>query len=140
MATYSTFGHKVKRITTDDESCFTTMITPLGVAGIELTTTPAGMHEKTAERTIQTIKSAMAWSAGGRGDDLLNRVPNIKTGPNTPYQLVMHRKPTIPQFFFGQVGLFFTRLKDSPSMHTRSEWGIFIRYEDNRHKHMRAYI
>jgi hypothetical protein len=56
VATYASFGHKVRRMTTDDERCLRALKQPLGLMGIELTATPAGMHEKTAERAIQTIK------------------------------------------------------------------------------------
>lgn len=57
VAMYSTYGHSVKRLTTDDERTRVALKMPLGAKGIAAGPTPAGLYEKTAERFMQTIKS-----------------------------------------------------------------------------------
>lgn len=49
--------HDVKRVVTDDESSFVAHTTALARSGIRLTSTPAGLHNKRAERYFQTFKT-----------------------------------------------------------------------------------
>eukprot|EP01034_Spumella_vulgaris_P024018 gene24018-30306_t len=68
------------------------------VPGIEITATLAGMHEKNAERFIQTIKfRKMVICAFLSTITLLSMVHNKQTCTVSPYQLVTHRKPRIRQ-------------------------------------------
>jgi hypothetical protein len=49
-------GHALSHLTTDNENNLRSMEHQLRTRKISLSTTPAGLHEKKAERTIQTIK------------------------------------------------------------------------------------
>ena len=45
----------------------------------------------------------------------INSIPNGRTGPNkTPYQIVTGKKPIIPAFEFGQIGITNARRSDDP--------------------------
>jgi hypothetical protein len=50
LSEYSSNGHKVQRITTDDEYALSAAKRPLAELGIDLTPTPADFHAKRAER------------------------------------------------------------------------------------------
>jgi hypothetical protein len=54
---FNSYGHKVTKITVDDERTLLSAKPELSMLGIQLTSTPAGLHEKRAERYIQTLKS-----------------------------------------------------------------------------------
>ena len=52
--TLNSDGHKVDRITTDDEKIFHTVKPLLGQLGIQLEQTPAGQHERRIWKQKQT--------------------------------------------------------------------------------------
>jgi hypothetical protein len=54
---FNRYGHNVREIITDDEKCLATLRLSLGKLGVTVQPIPAGLHEKKAERFIQTIKS-----------------------------------------------------------------------------------
>ena len=56
ISEFNRYGHKVRKITTDDEITLATLRRPLAALGIDVSPTPAGLHEKKVERYIQTIK------------------------------------------------------------------------------------
>jgi hypothetical protein len=118
---------------------------------VKLTPTPADFHEKRAERYIQTLKERkrakeVQWNyeiPSKLEAELylstirdMNTTPNKVSSPYTPYQLVKHHKPTTPKYQFGELGLFYSRRKYTPS---RGEYGIFISQGDNQN-YYRAYI
>jgi hypothetical protein len=56
LSQYSSAGHKVQWVTTDDKKAFNAAKTPLTQLGFEITPNPADFHAKSAERCIQTLK------------------------------------------------------------------------------------
>lgn len=152
VAFYNTHGHCVKRVTTDGEKVLKSLKLYLAQKNIELTTTPAGLHEKRIERAIQTLKGRRRAMLASLQYELppqleaesyiaattaLNSTSSSNTTPYTPYHLVTGRKPFQPQFYFGQTGLFHARRTDKPN--ARAEWGIFLSYGDAPGS-LRAYI
>jgi len=151
LVEFNRYGHRVQRFTTDDERTLATLRDPLGKLGIQVTTTPAGLHEKRIERHIQTIKDRRRAMLAGLSYELpailecesymdaitwINRLPNFQLGTTTPYQLVTGQKSFLPRYYFGQVGLFHSPSKD---VDLRSEWGIFIGYGPTPN-YLRAYL
>ena len=109
---FNRYGHKVARVTTDDERSLATLRDPLGRLGIQASSSPAGLHEKRFERHIQTIKDRRRAMLAGlsykmpdllecesymNADTWINRVPNSQVGSTTPYQLVTSQKPLLPR-------------------------------------------
>lgn len=152
VAFYNTHGHCVKRVTTDGEKVLKSLKLYLAQKKIDLTTTPAGLHEKRVERAIQTLKGRRRAMLASLPYELppqleaesyiaattaLNSTSSSNTAPYTPYHLVTGRKPFQPQFYFGQTGLFHARRTDKPN--ARAEWGIFLSYGDAPGS-LRAYI
>jgi hypothetical protein len=125
---FNRFGHKVSRITTDDEHTLATLRSPLAKIGITVNPTPAGLHEKKIERYIQTVKDRKRSILAGLSYELpanleceayldaitwINRMPNTNVGASTtPYQLVTRQRSFLPHHHFGQVGLFYSGYKD----------------------------
>jgi len=137
---YHQHGHEVKHITTDGENALKAMKPHLQARGITFSSTPAGLHEKRIERYIQTLKKRAAAIQASLDYVVppqleaelyiaaaisMNSSSNTSSSPLTPFHLVTGRKPRIPQFHFGQVGLFKGVNKDQPT-----EWGIFLGYGD----------
>ena len=56
LVEFNRYGHRVEKLTTDDERTLATLAIPLGKLGIDVKPTPAGLHEKRIVRHIQTIK------------------------------------------------------------------------------------
>lgn len=54
---YNQHGHIVKHITTDSEETFRAVRSYIASRGVELTHTPADLHENRIERKIQTLKN-----------------------------------------------------------------------------------
>jgi len=148
---YASYGHKVKFITTDDENTLAACKDYLAARGIHLSPTPAGHHEKRAERYIQTLKgrkramkAALPYDLPPELDGeaymtaikLMNCTVNSASGTTTPHQLVTGQRPTIPPFYFGQTGLFYARSTKNPEM--RSHWGILTGFGD-RNGYLRAW-
>lgn len=140
---YKTYGHTVKKVTTDSESALLKAKQPLGLLGVQLTATPAGMHEKRVERYIQTLKArkrAMLaslpyklptklegelYQAAAKG---MNDSSNTVSQPYTPRQIVTGQRPEIPEFKFGQPGITHSRRDDDRNL--RAEYGIFLSHGD----------
>jgi len=144
ISEYESYGHKVKFITTDDEATLAACKPYLASRGIHLSPTPAGHHEKTVERSIQTLKgrkramlAALAYELPPELDaeaymtaiKLMNCTVNSASGVLTPHQLVTGQRPTIPPYYFGQTGLFYSRNKKNPEM--RAHWGILTGFGDH---------
>ena len=151
IAHYAQRQHKVTHICSDNEANFNSMKVELGLLGVFHSGTPSGLHERRAERHIQTLKSrtrAMIAQLSYELPESLkceaylatiitnNRIPNKITGTQTPYELVHGQKPPMPQFYFGQTGVFYENRKNSE---TRGEWGIFLTQGDGPNSY-RAYI
>ena len=151
IATFNAHGHKVLKITTDDEKNFLSTKDGLATYGIQFSSTPAGFHEKRAERYIQTLKSriratlaqlsyklpvelyAEAYICGMHS---MNITCNKVSGDVTPYQLVTHTKPFVPQYSFGETGVFHSLRDDSSDT---GEWGIFLNHGTTSN-YYRAYL
>ena len=153
LAELTGFGYKPKSLTTDDENCFRRLHDSMSLLGIRFSTTPAGLHEKRVERYIQSIKGrkrAMLASlhyelpaeleaeAYMSAIALWNRSPNKQSGQVTPYQIVKRRKPILPEYYFGQTGVFHL-LRKKEENDRRSEWGIFIGIGEVNN-YLRAYV
>ena len=98
---YNMFGHKVFKITTDDEVSLGILKPHLGKIGVTVTPTPAELHEKRIERHIQTIKDRKRAILTGLAYELLpeleteayldaihwiNCLPHKHTSPSTSYE------------------------------------------------------
>ena len=57
---YTQQGHTISHFTTDNEHSLREIEKILRIRKISLSTTPAGLHEKKAERSIQTMKKRLA--------------------------------------------------------------------------------
>ena len=149
---YNSYGHKVEKITTDDESNFNATKDNMAQHGVRLNTTPADMHERRCERYIQTIKARKRSVLATLTFELptrleaeiisyvitnMNATPNTVTGNQSPSLIVTHERPRVPAYYFGQTGIFYSRRKDADM---RGEWGIFLGYGSGTHKYLRAYI
>jgi hypothetical protein len=152
IAFYRGHGHVVKKIVTDAEANLKAMEPGLASLGVRYISLPPDMHEKRMERFVQTIKrrrdamlatlsyelpTLLEAEALSQAVTLHNQTSNKASRPSTPLQLVTGQRPHIPQFYFGQVGLFYSKRRDNP--HVRAEWGIFLGY-NGHHKSLRAYI
>jgi len=148
---YASYGHKVKYITTDDETTLASCKDYLATRGVHLSATPAGHHEKRSERSIQTLKgrkramlaalpydlpTELEAEAYATAIKLMNCTVNSASGTITPHQLVTGQRPTIPPFYFGQTGLFYARSQKNPEM--RAHWGILTGFGD-KHGYLRAW-
>eukprot|EP00981_Chlorochromonas_danica_P008701 scaffold2284_cov212-Ochromonas_danica.AAC.1 len=118
-----------------------------------MSSTPAGLHEKRIERSIQTLKGRYRALLASLPYELpaklhceaylyamnsMNMVPNKQTGPSmSPYLLVRRERPKLPLYYFGQTGIFYTQRQDSPDL--RGEWGILLGQGDSPN-YLRAYI
>ena len=120
LVEFNRYGHRVEKLTTDDERTLATLAIPLGKLGIDVKPTPAGLHEKRIERHIQTIKDRRRAMLAGLPYELpdllecesymdaitwINRVPNSQVGPTI--------KSFLPRYHFGQVGLFYSPNKEA---------------------------
>ena len=125
---YNSHGHRVKRITSDDERNFRATKDMLAKYGVLLDSTPADLHEKRCERYIQTIKArkrsvlanlSYELPAKLEGEAytyviiLINMTPNSVTGNNSPFQLVTGQRARIPSYYFGQTRVFHSKRKDT---------------------------
>jgi hypothetical protein len=146
---FNSYGHRVKHIVIDSEYTLKASLETLKSYGIEYSTTPAGLHEKRAEKAIQHIKDlkeamlsvydyelpaeleAESYLAAIRS---ANMVPTKASQNYTSHQLVTHHKPMIPEFNFGQVGV--ARKLSRKSGENRGEWVIYLGYNyvSNNHR------
>jgi len=149
---FNSHGHKVRRITSDDERNFKATQDMLAKYGILYDSTPADLLEKRCERYIQTVKAPkrsvlanlsyelplkLEGEAYTYVINLINMTPNTVTGHISPYQLVTGERARVPSYYFGQTGIFYSKRKDSD---VRGEWGIFLGYGASSHQYLRAYI
>lgn len=149
---YNQYGHKVLKITCDDERTLMSAKAELAALGVHLDSTPPDLHEKRAERYIQTLKrrkaamlASLPYELPGKleGEAYLaaircmNLTPNKASGSHSPYQLVTRKRPDLPLYYFGQTGVFNMKRQDKPDEH--GEWGIFLGY-GNVNGFLRAYI
>jgi hypothetical protein len=143
ISDFNSQGHVVRHMICDDENSLGVLKKHLGPLGIEVTSTPAGLHEKRVERTIRTIKEKRNAMLCGLWYELppqleaesymdaitwLNRMPNSTTGPYSTPQMLFARnggKTFVPRYHFGQIGLFYDKKDEA---HQRSIYGIFLGY------------
>jgi hypothetical protein len=120
------------------------METQLRTRKISISTTPAGLHEKKSERSIQTVKRKLAATKAALSYVLLpileaeayitvirlcNIVPTTNTGTRTPYEIFTKEKPKIPAYAFGTLAVAHHPRSDDKSI--RAETGIFISHGCN---------
>jgi hypothetical protein len=148
---YNTHQHRVRKLTTDDQCSLGVLKPHLGMFGVVVESTPAGLHEKRIERHIQTLKDRKRAMLAGLSYKLppqleaeayleainwINRIPNSNTGASSPHELMTKTRSFLPQYHFGQVGLFNSNDK---KQNKQSEWGIFLSYGSNP-RYLRAYL
>lgn len=151
---YKAHRHDVHRIVTDDESSFVAHTTALARLGIRLTSTPAGLHNKRAERYIQTFKTrrhailaTLPYQLPGKLDHELalavvrgmNASCNLASGKRTPHELFTGVKPGLPKHCFGQPGLCYN---PNPKPHEpRGQWCIYLGQRDAQHpNNLRVFV
>ena len=154
IAIINSYGHKLKTWVFDDEVVFISIFDDLRERGIIPSTTPAGSKNKAVEIKIKELKNKsramrvdLDYNLPKRlygelytaASNAINSVPNKKTGPTkTPYQVVVGKKPIIPSFKFGQIGLVNSRRQDDKDL--RSEYGMFMYHMYNLEKHFKVYM
>ena len=150
---YNSFRHNVLQIVCDDENVFKSTKPELNKIGIEVSLTPAGLHNKRAEAHIKTykhrcesVKASMDYIMPSFLDyelakfvvDGMNSVPNSSSGNASPLQLVTGRKANIPQWKFCQAGIFYSPRQDTPTQ--KGEWGFFVGLETNLKNSFKAWF
>jgi hypothetical protein len=120
ISVYQQYGHMVRHFTSDDEANLKATLPHLLIRKITHSSTPAGLHEKKSERSIQTMKYRLAAIKAGLTYvlpsrleseavmavvDQLNSLPTTNTGTITPLQAFTGRKPLVPAFPFGTIGV-----------------------------------
>ena len=108
---YLSKGHIVLHFSSDDEANLNATKPELRKRRITHSSTPAGLHEKKAERSIQTIKGRLAAMKAHlpfvlpkylEAEAVLsiintsNMVPTSNTGTISPYQAFNGSKPIVP--------------------------------------------
>jgi hypothetical protein len=119
---------------------------------ISMSQTPAGLHEKKAERFIQTIKRRNAATLANltyvlpsslEAEAYLstirhsNSLPTTNTLLTTPYCAFTHTKPFIPEYAFGTLGMFYHPRADDDSL--RAEIVIFLSHGYHK-RYLKAYL
>lgn len=153
IAAFNSHQHVVKRVVTDDESSFTAHIKPLAKLGIQLSSTPAGLHNKRVERYIQTFKQrrsallatlAYRLPEGKLEHELaiatvrgMNTSCNAVSSKRTPYEVFTGMKPIVPRHVFGQPGISY----NPSSTGAHGQWCIYLGLRDNiHHNNIRVYV
>jgi hypothetical protein len=141
---YHLRGHTVSHFTSDNEINLRAMENQLRTRKISISTTPAGLHEKKSERSIQTIKRKLAATKAALSYvlpsvleaeayitviRLCNIVPTSNTGTLTPYEIFTKEKPKIPAYAFGTLAVAHHPRSEDKSI--RAEIGIFISHGYN---------
>ena len=149
---FNQYGHKVKHIVFDDENVLRAQSSMLNIIGIRTTHTPAGLHNKRAERYIQTFKQrfeatklSCEYILPGKLDHLLaqfiidrmNAGSNLVTGNSNPFQVVTGLKPSVPLWIWGQSGIFHSPRENT---HEKGEWGFYVGHEHATPNHLLAWI
>jgi hypothetical protein len=152
IQTYHQYGHTVKHFTSDDEANLKSTLPYLRVRKISHSTTPAGLHEKKSERSIQTLKYRQATIKAGLSYilpaqfeseaimavvDQLNFLPTTNTGTTTPLEAFTGRKPKVPAFAFGTIGVVYHPRQDDNTL--RGEIGIFLSHGQHR-RYIKGFI
>jgi Reverse transcriptase (RNA-dependent DNA polymerase) len=152
IRTYQQHGHTVKHFTSDDEANLKATLPHLLIRKITHSTTPAGLHEKKAERSVQKLKSKLSSIKAGlsyvlptrleceaimAAVDQLNSLPTTNTGTTTPLQAFTGRKPIVPAFAFGTIGVMYHPRQDDKTL--RGEIGIFLSHGAHR-RYIKAFI
>jgi hypothetical protein len=141
VSVYQQHGHIVMHFTSDDENNLNATVPQLRLRKITQSATPAGLHEKKVERTIQTIKGRLAALKANLPFILptcleaeavvsicntSNMVPTINTNVMTPHQVFTGHKPTVPTYQFGTIGIFYHPRQDDHTM--KAEIGLFLHH------------
>jgi hypothetical protein len=148
IKTYQQYGHSAQHFTSDDEANLKATLPHLQIRKVSHSSTPAGLHEKKAERAIQTLKTRLSAVKAGLSYvlptrleseaimavvDQMNSVPTTNTGLTTPMEAFTRRKPQVPAFAFGTIGVVYHPRQDDKTL--RGEIGIFL-----SHGYHRRYI
>ena len=112
VAWYRKYGHTVRELRCDPESCFAALGPLLARDGMRLVLLPPGIHDKITERKVRDIRACMrcikadlAFELPARlhGElcsavvDTLGTIPNSKTAPRSPDEILTGAKPVLPR-------------------------------------------
>lgn len=149
---FNSHRHDVKHIVFDDENVFRAQRSLLNSMGIKTSHTPAGLHNKRAERYIQTFKQRFEatkltceYVLPDKLDHVLaqhviermNSNANSVSGNSNPYQLVTDSKAFIPKWSFGQPGIFQSPKENAKQ---KGEWGFYIGTDFETPNHLLAWF
>jgi hypothetical protein len=149
---YQQHGHTVKHSTSDDEANLKATLPQLLIRKVTHSTTPAGLHEKKVERSVQKLKSRLSAIKAGLSYvlpprleceaimavvDQLNSLPTTNTGYTTPLEAFTGKKPKVPAFAFGTIGVVYHPRQDDKTL--RGEIGIFLTHGFHR-RYIKGFI
>jgi hypothetical protein len=152
IAEFRSRNHPARHISTDDEATLRASKQYLASNLITSSLTPAGLHEKKIERTIQTIRAKvrsirahLPYVLPKQLDaeiylaaiSFFNITPTKNTGPQTPFQLFHGVKPKIPLHPFGTIGLGYFKRATDPDL--RGEVCIFLGHGEDL-RYVRVYL
>jgi hypothetical protein len=151
VAYYNMYEHVVSTISTDSESALLACKIPLGLMGIKLTDTTPGLHESISERMKRTVSERNNTILADlpfvipiklKGElfnytcETLNNLPNKQTPNSCPNTVITGVKPVIPNYRFGQPGLFYFQSKKE----TKADYGIIVGYTLDPYHKYRVYF
>jgi hypothetical protein len=150
---YIMHKHRILKICSDDEASLRATKSFLNLKGIILSHTPAGLHERRAERYIQTLKArcrsslaALSYHVDSKlyselychHTRLMNATPNHVTGEyHSPHILFTGSKLIVPPYFFGQAGTCI-HIRTEQGIQ-RAEHGIYVGFGEHA-RYLRVYL
>ena len=147
---FNSCGFKVSMITTDHENNLLSAKSFVDSLGIKFNHSVPLMHEKLIERYEQTVQgyqratlAALSYSPPAKLEGELiatavedhNSIPNSKSYPHTPKQLVEGRRPKRRDYMWGQPGLFYDARDNR-----RADYGIIVGFTDDSRNKYRVYF
>jgi hypothetical protein len=114
----NSYGHVVSTIHTDSEAIFISLEARLGSVGVRMQYSPPATHAHRVERYIRVLRERTRCSLASLPYILpkklfiylhrsiayaLNSLPNSRSFPHTPFQIVTNTKPSALPFPFGAV-------------------------------------
>jgi hypothetical protein len=100
---------------------------------------------KDRERTITAALSyvlpeALCGERRTYAAERINSVPNRSTGNRTPFEIITGTKPLIPDYPFGQVGLFYHTTTTNNDMQSHADYGIVVGFNRDARNKYRVYF
>jgi hypothetical protein len=152
---YNQFRLRVNVFMMDAEHTLAAQGPYLAQWGIRIAPQIAGLHEKEVERSIRTLKdrertvtAALTYElpavlSGERrcyAAERINSMPNRSTTARTPAEIVTGAKPIVPNYPFGQIGLFYHTTVSAGDMQSRTDMGIIVGFNRDARNKYRVYF